>query len=128
MWRRRAQTAAVAGSSCQTDVNRSRDRNPDCTAACATAALVYKDELMARLFWFVAIGGLYLLHQDVWFWREARPLAFGFLPIGLAYHAVFCLAVAVLMWGLTRHAWPAHLEQASDGDRTQPGLDRGASR
>lgn len=25
---------------------------------------------------------LYLLHQDFWFWREARPLASGFLPIG----------------------------------------------
>jgi hypothetical protein len=26
-------------------------------------------------------GALYALHQDVWFWREARPLAVGFLPI-----------------------------------------------
>ena len=34
-----------------------------------------------------AIAALYLLHQDVWFWRTARPLVFGFLPIGLAYHA-----------------------------------------
>ena len=31
---------------------------------------------------------LYALHQDFWFWREARPLVFGFLPIGLFYHAV----------------------------------------
>jgi len=23
---------------------------------------------------------LYALHQDFWFWREARPLVFGFLP------------------------------------------------
>ena len=33
-----------------------------------------------------------LLHQDVWLWRSARPLVFGFLPIGLFYHA--CYAVA----------------------------------
>ena len=37
---------------------------------------------------------VYLLHQDVWFWRSARPLVFGFLPIGLFYHA--CYAVARL--------------------------------
>jgi hypothetical protein len=35
---------------------------------------------------------------------------FGFLPIGLAYHALYCVAVTVLMWTLTRVAWPAHLE------------------
>ena len=45
---------------------------------------------------------LYVLHQDVWFWREARPLVFGFLPVGLAYHAAYCVAVALLMWTLTR--------------------------
>jgi hypothetical protein len=83
---------------------------------------------MARLAWFVAIGALYLLHQDLWFWRDARPLAFGFLPIGLAYHAIYCLAVAVLMWALTRYAWPAHLEQTADAGRTGPGLDKGAAR
>jgi hypothetical protein len=65
--------------------------------------------------WFLAIVVLYALHQDVWFWRTARPLVFGFLPIGLAYHAVYCIAAALLMWALTTFAWPAHLEQ----DRSQ---------
>ena len=55
----------------------------------------------------------FALHQDVWFWREARPLVFGFLPVGLAYHAGYCVAVSLLMWTLTRVAWPAHLEQAA---------------
>ena len=32
------------------------------------------------------VAALYALHQDIWFWREARPLVFGFLPIGLFYH------------------------------------------
>jgi hypothetical protein len=63
-----------------------------------------------RLGWFLAIALLYLLHQDVWWWREARPLVFGFLPVGLAYHAAYCLLVAALMWALTRFAWPGHLE------------------
>ena len=57
-----------------------------------------------------AVPALYLLHQDFWFWSAARPLVFGFLPVGLFYHAVYSLAVAVLMWSLVRFAWPAHLE------------------
>jgi hypothetical protein len=58
----------------------------------------------------IAIAMLYALHQDVWWWREARPLVFGVLPVGLAYHAAYCIAVAVLTWVLTRVAWPSHLE------------------
>ena len=64
-----------------------------------------------RFLLFLAIAALYLLHQDVWFWRAARPLVLGFLPVGLAYHAAYCLLAAALMWGLTRVAWPAHLER-----------------
>ena len=64
-----------------------------------------------------AVPALYLLHQDVWFWNAARPLVFGFLPVGLFYHAVYSLAVAVLMWSLVRFAWPAHLES----DTMSPG-------
>lgn len=60
-----------------------------------------------------AIAALYVLHQDVWFWHTARPLVFGFLPIGLAWHAAYCLASALLLWALTRVAWPAHLEEDS---------------
>ena len=63
-----------------------------------------------------AIALLYALHQDVWFWRTARPLLFGFLPIGLAYHAAYCVASALLMWTLTRIAWPHHLEQDASMD------------
>ena len=58
-------------------------------------------------------AALYALHQDVWFWREARPLVFGFLPIGLFYHAAYTIAVSVLMWWLVRTRWPAHLERSS---------------
>ena len=58
-------------------------------------------------------AALYALHQDVWFWREARPLVFGFLPIGLAYHAAYTLAVSAMMAWLVRTRWPAHLEHDS---------------
>lgn len=63
-----------------------------------------------------AVAALYLLHQDVWFWDSARPLVFGFLPIGLFYHGVYSLAVAVLMWALVRYAWPAHLEAQAEAE------------
>jgi hypothetical protein len=56
---------------------------------------------------------LYALHQDFWFWREARPLVFGFLPIGLFYHAAYTVAASGLLWMLVRSHWPAHLEDVS---------------
>ena len=71
---------------------------------------------LARTGWVCLILAVYVLHQDVWFWTRARPLVFGFLPVGLAYHAAYCLAAAALMWALTRFAWPAHLERHSPQD------------
>jgi len=53
---------------------------------------------------------LYVLHQDVWFWRQARPLVFGVLPVGLFYHVCYSIGVALMMWLLVRRAWPAHLD------------------
>ena len=44
---------------------------------------------------------------------------FGFLPVGLAYHAAYCVAVALLMWALTRFAWPAHLERDAEVTRAR---------
>ena len=66
--------------------------------------------MQQRVLLSVAIAVVYLLHQDVWFWRTARPLVLGILPVGLAYHAVYCLAAAVLMWVVTTIAWPAYLD------------------
>jgi hypothetical protein len=58
-----------------------------------------------------AIALFYLLHQDWWHWHSARPLAFGFLPVGLWYHALYTLAAALLMAALVRWYWPAGLER-----------------
>jgi hypothetical protein len=66
---------------------------------------------MARFGWFVVILTVYALHQDFWLWRQPRPFVFGFLPAGLAYHGAYCLAVAGLMWALTRYAWPSELDE-----------------
>lgn len=57
-------------------------------------------------------GLMYVLHQDFWFWRTARPLVFGVLPIALFYHAAYTVAISALMWLLVRRAWPSHLEDA----------------
>ena len=59
----------------------------------------------------VVVFLLYVLHQDIWFWRTAHPLVFGFVPIGLFYQGCFSVAASLLMWLLVKHAWPVHLEE-----------------
>ena len=59
--------------------------------------------------WLV-VAVMYVLHQDLWFWRVARPLVFGFLPIGLAYHAAYTIAVSVVLAWLVKRHWPSHLD------------------
>jgi hypothetical protein len=70
--------------------------------------------MQTRILLFVAIAAVYLLHQDAWFWNTARPLVFGILPMGLAYHAAYCLLAAAMMWVLTKTAWPAHLDDREE--------------
>lgn len=66
---------------------------------------------MKRILLVLAVLALYVLHQDIWFWRTARPLVFGFMPIGLFYQGCFSIAAALLMWLLVKYAWPGHLEE-----------------
>jgi len=66
---------------------------------------------MKRALLVIAVVVLYILHQDFWFWRTARPLVLGFIPIGLFYHALYTVAAALLMWMLVKFAWPSHLEE-----------------
>ncbi|MCH8807530.1 MAG: DUF3311 domain-containing protein [Planctomycetes bacterium] len=65
---------------------------------------------------------LLIVHQDFWWWDTYDPLVFGFIPIGLAYHAGVSLAAAIL-WALAiRYCWPAGL------DDEEPGAEGGAGR
>ena len=73
----------------------------------------------------IAVAVFYLLHQDIWFWHTARPLVFGFLPIGLFYHAAYSVGVAVLMVALIRWAWPSDLER--DAESAPPSTSKGTS-
>jgi len=54
---------------------------------------------------------VYALHQDSWLWAN-KTLVFGMLPVGLAYHAGYCILSACLMAVLVKFAWPAHLEHS----------------
>ena len=65
---------------------------------------------MKRLLLVAAVAAVYVLHQDIWFWRTPNPLIFGFIPIGLFYHGCYSVLAALLMWLLVRCAWPSHLE------------------
>jgi hypothetical protein len=65
----------------------------------------------------VLLAALYLLHQDVWFCRGARPLVFGVLPIGLFYHAVFTVAISVVLWVVIRLIWPSQLDPGAASRR-----------
>ena len=59
----------------------------------------------------LAVLALYAAHQDFWLRDVARPLVFGFLPVGLFFHVVLSVAIAGLMWLLVRYAWPDDLER-----------------
>lgn len=74
---------------------------------------------MKRILLIVAVVVVYVLHQDFWFWRSARPLVFGFMPIGLFYHAAFSVLAALLMWLLVKFAWPSHLEREVEQKTSQ---------
>lgn len=79
---------------------------------------------MTRKLLIVALVVLYALHQDIWFWRTAHPLVFGFIPIGLFYQAMFSVAASLMMWLLVKYAWPAHLER--EVEQSQSKEDRSA--
>ncbi|MDJ0835648.1 MAG: DUF3311 domain-containing protein [Acidobacteriota bacterium] len=48
---------------------------------------------------------LMILHQDFWLW-DSKTLVFGFMPIGLAYHAAYCLVTAFVGWLAVKYFWP----------------------
>ncbi len=65
-----------------------------------------------RVLLYVALGVLYLLHNDLWLWHDgSRVLG---LPVGLTYHVLFCLATCLLMALLVKYAWPSELSADSE--------------
>ena len=74
---------------------------------------------------FLLIAAVYFLHQDFWNWKKAEPLVFGFLPIGLAYHAAYSILASVMMALLVKFAWPKHLESVEPGDAARKSESEG---
>jgi hypothetical protein len=69
-----------------------------------------------RIAVWIAFWVLFVLHQDIWWWSEDR-LVLGFLPIGLAWHAGFSVASALLWLAAVKFAWPTEIEDwASSGE------------
>lgn len=60
-----------------------------------------------------AFALLFLLHHDFWNW-DSTELVFGFIPIGLAYHAGYSLAVSAFWILVIRYAWPHSIERWAD--------------
>tara|TARA_Y100001978_G_scaffold171932_1_gene161954 strand:+ start:226 stop:477 length:252 start_codon:yes stop_codon:yes gene_type:complete len=64
--------------------------------------------------WFL-VAGLLILHQDNWFWTDST-LVFGFMPVGLLYHAVISFAAACLWFAAILLIWPSGVDQAASSD------------
>jgi hypothetical protein len=58
---------------------------------------------------------LFFAHQDFWLWSD-DSLVLGFLPMGLAYHALFSVACSGLWAFACFRSWPEKLEQWADED------------
>ncbi len=69
-----------------------------------------------KLFW-ITLAVLMILHHDWWFWSDGT-LLFGFLPIGLAYHALISLAAGILWAVAVFYAMPEVFEaDAEEGQK-----------
>ena len=78
---------------------------------------------MKKLLLFLLVALVYAAHQDLWNWRNSDPMIFGFLPVGLAYHAAYSIAAAVTMAILVRFAWPKRLEEQEKASPNPPGAE-----
>jgi hypothetical protein len=73
--------------------------------------------MMKKLLLLLLILAVYAAHQDIWNWSKPDPMIFGFLPAGLAYHAAYSIACAVLMAILVKTAWPKELEDTKESSQ-----------
>ena len=61
---------------------------------------------------------LLILHQDFWNWSNSG-LVFGFMPLGLFYHACYSMAAAVLWACAIKFAWPSEIVAWADEEEGQ---------
>ena len=77
---------------------------------------------MKRYHIWIAFVLLLILHHDWWLW-DSGYLLFGFLPAGLAYHALISILAAILWVLAVVYAWPADIDKENKSD----GGERGES-
>ncbi len=65
--------------------------------------------------WFLPIVVLAVLHQDNWWW-ESTDLVMGFVPIGLAWHAMISLGAGLGWWLVILFAWPTFVDEVEEAD------------
>ena len=63
--------------------------------------------------WLLAllVGAVLFFHHDWWLWKD-KTLVFGFVPVGLAYHAGYAVVASLVMWLLVKFAWPKEIDEA----------------
>ena len=59
---------------------------------------------------FALIVMLMILHHDFWWWDDSETLVFGFIPIGLAYHAGVSIAAGILWAMAVKFCWPQDVD------------------
>lgn len=58
--------------------------------------------------WLAAlVAGVIVVYLNYWMWDDAR-IVLG-LPVNLLYHVVLSVALAPIMVGVVRRAWPRYL-------------------
>jgi hypothetical protein len=55
------------------------------------------------------VVALIVLHHDIWWWDD-RTIVLGFLPIGLAWHALLSMAAGVVGWLAVTFCWPREFD------------------
>ncbi len=66
---------------------------------------------------------LLIIHQDNWFWNDPR-LVFGFIPVGLFYHACISIAAATTWYLAIRFAWPVEPANAAAVGKNSETMER----
>lgn len=64
------------------------------------------------MFVCILIFVMTVLHFDFWNWDKIHPIVFGWMPIGLFYHVVYCLVFIGVIALMNSWAWPAPDEES----------------
>ncbi len=77
------------------------------------------DSQRAKVAWGV-IAVLAVVHYDFWYWND-DSVVFGFMPVGLWFHALISLLAGIAWAGVVAFAWPTWIEEWADADSEENG-------